>query len=299
MEGNIFNIQKYCIHDGPGIRTTVFFKGCNLRCFWCHNPESLRIEPQLQLFLDKCIGCGKCFAVCPTGAHRMMGTNHEFLQELCNGCGKCADVCYVEALVLRGRSVSVKEVIDEVEKDRPYYETSGGGVTFSGGEPLIQKDFLLCLLRECKAAGLHTAVDTAGNVPKETIEAAMPFVDLWLYDIKMLDEAKHREATGAGNSRILENIKMLAALDKEIIVRVTVVPGVNDNQAEMESIAGFISGLKTVKHVELLPFHRMAGGKYQSLGMEYRAEGLEPPASESLQAYAEIFKQLGINAKAM
>jgi len=299
MEGNIFNIQRYSIHDGPGIRTTVFLKGCGLKCFWCHNPESLQKRPQLQLFLQKCIGCGKCFVICPVNAHRARDGNREFLRDLCVGCGKCADICYAEALILRGKTVPVQEVIDEVERDLPFYEKSGGGVTFSGGEPLYQKEFLESLLRESKKRGLHTAVETAGHVPWEHIEVMQPFVDLWLYDLKVMDSAKHKEVTGAGNTRILENLKALAALENEITIRIPVIPGVNDNSAEMEKMAAFISGLRSVHSVDLLPFHQMAEGKYESLGMPYKAGGMVAPSNESLLGFQRIFENLGITAKIM
>ncbi len=206
MKGLIFNIQRFSIHDGPGIRTTVFFKGCSLRCFWCHNPESIHPHPQIQLFLQKCIGCGKCFEICPVGAHCMIDGERVFLRELCRNCGKCAEICYADALVLAGKWLTAREVMDEVEKDKPFYENSDGGVTISGGEPLLQADFARALLEECKKEGLHTVVDTAGNVPWEAFEKVLPFTDLFLYDLKAADEEFHRQVTGAGNARILDKV---------------------------------------------------------------------------------------------
>jgi len=269
IKGNIFNIQRYCIHDGPGIRTTAFLKGCGLRCYWCHNPESWAAAPQIQVFFEKCIGCGNCFKACPAGAHGVTKKGREFKRELCGGCGACAEVCYAEALVLRGKRVSVREVLAELEKDREFYEQSGGGVTFSGGEPLCQPEFLEALLRECKAVGLHTAVDTAGNADWAVFEAVMPFADLWLYDVKVIDGAKHKKATGADNSAILGNLKALMAAGADINIRVPVIPGLNDGEEEKKAIMGFLEGLRYSGPVEYLPFHRMAQGKYDSLGMAY------------------------------
>ncbi|MDO8685569.1 MAG: glycyl-radical enzyme activating protein, partial [Clostridiales bacterium] len=255
MKGQIFNIQRFSIHDGPGIRTTVFFKGCSLRCLWCHNPESIAYKPQLQFFPQKCIGCGKCVEVCPAQAHTYSSGNRVFKRELCKSCGSCADTCYAEALVISGICMEADEVMQEIEKDSSYYLSSGGGVTFSGGEALLQKDFLKELLIKCKKRNFHTTVDTAGNVPWDNFEAVLPYVDLFLYDIKTFSEDKHKEATGAGNERILENLSRLSGAQTEIWVRIPVVPGINDSYNEMESISDFIAGLKHVSLVELMSFH--------------------------------------------
>jgi len=269
MEGNIFNIQRYSIHDGPGIRTTVFLKGCGMRCFWCHNPESWAAAPQLQAFTEKCVGCLNCVGACPNKAHEVTDNGREFKRELCGGCGKCADVCRAEALVLIGKTVSVGEVVAEVNKDREFYEQSGGGVTFSGGEPLGQPLFLEALLRMSKAEGLHTAVDTAGDADWGVFASAAPFVDLWLYDIKVIDGAAHKKAAGADNAGIHENFKRLVGAGADIIVRVPVIPGLNDGEDDKKVLAAFLEEARFAGPVEYLPFHRLAKSKYDSLGMPY------------------------------
>lgn len=297
VKGLIFNIQRFSIHDGPGIRTTVFFKGCSLRCFWCHNPESIDPDPQIQVFPQKCIGCGKCFEVCPANAHQMKDGQRVFLRELCKGCGMCAETCYAEALVMTGKWMTVQEVMDEVEKDKPFYENSQGGLTLSGGEPLLQGKFAKELLEESKKRQIHTVVDTAGNVPWETFEAVLPFVDLFLYDIKVMGQEKHREVTGATNTRIINNLKNLVQRDVDVRIRVPVIPGVNDTPDEMEKIALFLKNLPSIQHVELLPFHNFGEGKYDSLGYKYKAKDYRPPQADYMNKLIRIFKDRGLEVK--
>ncbi|AEE96532.1 glycyl-radical enzyme activating protein [Mahella australiensis] len=297
-DGLVFNIQRFSIHDGPGIRTTVFLKGCGLRCFWCHNPESLSTLPQVQFFPQKCIGCGKCVEVCPKKAHAIDANGRrEFRRELCRHCGRCVDVCYAEALVMTGKHMTVSEVMDEVMKDKLFYDNSGGGVTYSGGEPLLQREFIKELLVESKKNGLNTAVDTAGNVPWEAFEQVLPYVDLFLYDIKVMDPDKHRYATGVNNRQLLVNLQHLASCKANIWIRIPVIPGVNDNVPEMRAIADFVECLSGVEVVELLPFHRLGEGKYESLGMEYKARGYNSPSDEKMQELAEVFEQKNLPVK--
>ena len=287
MQGLIFNIQRFSIQDGPGIRTTVFLKGCSLRCFWCHNPEGIRPCPEIQFFPERCIGCGECLAACPQGAHVVEGERRIFHRERCQGCGRCAETCYAGALVLAGRRLTVEEVMAEVLRDRPFYETSGGGVTLSGGEPLLQPAFSLALLAACRAEGIHTAIETAANCRWEDLQALLPVTDLVMMDIKHLDPIRHREATGVSNERILANARRLAQSSKPVVYRIPVVPTVNDTPEAIAALAGFVRSLPPCpdgqRHsLELLPFHRLAANKYQSLGLGYRASQLEPLSAERM-----------------
>ena len=212
QRGIVTNIQRFSIHDGPGIRTTVFLKGCNLRCFWCHNPETLKPKAELQLFPDRCIGCGVCFDRCPQGAHVEVNGGRLFRRELCVACGTCVETCYAQSLVLVGESKTVEEVVEEVLRDRPFYERSDGGVTLSGGEPLLQLAFSRAILARCKEENLHTAIETAASFPWERIETILPVTDLVMMDIKLMDADKHRAATGVSNERILDSAQRLGQI---------------------------------------------------------------------------------------
>jgi len=297
MKGIVTNIQRFSIHDGPGIRTTVFLKGCNLRCFWCHNPETLRPEPELQAFFDRCIGCGECFKRCPNGAHVVTNGQRQFRRELCVGCGRCAETCYAEALVLVGEYKTVDQVVEEVLRDRPFYETSNGGITLSGGEPLLQYEFSRAILEQCHREGIHTAVETAAHVPWERIAAILPVTDLFIMDIKMMDATKHLACTGVSNERILANARRLGEQPQPLIVRTPIVPGVNDTPDDVAAIAEFVSKLPNLLYYELLRFHPMAKSKYSVLGLEYRAQDLEPPPKEQMDALTQIAQDAGVEAR--
>ncbi|MBN1402806.1 MAG: glycyl-radical enzyme activating protein [Anaerolineae bacterium] len=297
MKGIVTNIQRFSIHDGPGIRTTVFLKGCNLHCFWCHNPETLSPRPELQIFPDRCIGCGECFQRCPHGCHVMVDGAREFRRELCEGCGICAETCYAECLVLVGWVKTVEEVVEEVLRDRPFYETSKGGVTLSGGEPLLQRDFSYAILERCKAEGLHTAIETAANFPWERVASILPVTDLVMMDIKLMDSQKHRECTGVPNERILDNALHLGQQSQPLIIRTPVVPGVNDNPEEIRAIASFVAQLPNLLYYELLPFHPMARGKYNSLDLDYRAAELKTPSKETMDALTAAAEAVGVPAR--
>jgi pyruvate formate lyase activating enzyme len=300
--GKVFNIQRFSIHDGPGIRTTVFLKGCPLRCFWCHNPEGLRSTLEIQFTPSRCIGCGECARVCPEGAQVVSPEEGRiFYRDRCTTCGECVEVCYPEGLQLTGKEMTVDEVVAEVLQDRPFYESSQGGVTLSGGEPMLQSEFTLAVLERCKAEGLHTALETTTQTRWENLEAAMPLTDLFMIDIKHLDPLKHKAVTGVANDTILNHIRRLSATGKPLTFRVPVVPTVNDTPEEIGAIAGFVRELMDQRAdggqglaLELLPFHRLAADKYTSLGMDYRAVDLQTPAKEHMQALGATAQARGV-----
>lgn len=257
MKATIFEIQRTSFVDGPGIRTTVFFKGCNLHCKWCHNPESHQPQPQLMYYKNKCTGCGKCMEVCP------------FNLKKCELCGECVKHCPHEARKICGREYTIDEVFTEISKDKLFYETSGGGVTFSGGECMLQTDFLVQILKKCKENGINTAVDTAGNMPWEAFETVIPYTDIFLYDIKAVTEDLHIAGTGVTNKRILENIRKISDDRRsDIIIRVPVIPEFNANTDEMKKIADFLKTIRC-KKVELLSYNPMAKYKYDALDMKF------------------------------
>lgn len=266
MKAMISDIKRFAVHDGDGIRTTVFLKGCPLKCVWCHNPESIDFKPQLAFYKNKCIGCGECVGVCPSGAHKITPKGHIFERDLCVACGKCEKACLGEALKFYGKEMTVDELLPLLLEDRDFYETSGGGVTLSGGECLMQADFCAELLKELKKAGVNTAVDTCGYIPKGSIDKVLPYTDTFLYDIKAIDEDVHIKCTGKSNKLILDNIKYIDSLDKSIEVRIPYVPNYNDNQPNQ--IAEFLRKLKNVPKVSVLPYHNYAGSKYDALNMK-------------------------------
>ncbi|MEE1186793.1 MAG: glycyl-radical enzyme activating protein [Acutalibacteraceae bacterium] len=274
MKATIFDIERNSFVDGPGIRTTVFFKGCNLKCVWCHNPESQSFKKEMLFYKNKCTACGKCYQVCP---------NH---LEKCDFCGKCELYCPQDARKICGKEYSVEEVFAEIIKDKSFYENSGGGVTFSGGECMLQIDFLLEILKKCKENEIHTAVDTAGNIAWQNFEKIMPYTDLFLYDIKCFSEQLHIKGTGVSNKLILENIKKLSdCFNGEIIIRIPVIGGYNDNQAEMIKISKFLKQINS-KKIELLPYHSMGEHKYDALNIEF--EKFSVPTNDNMQVYREI-----------
>lgn len=265
-KGVVSNIKRFAVHDGGGIRTTVFLKGCSLKCVWCHNPEGISFKPQLAYYEHKCVHCGVCADVCPAGAHKMTENGHVFDREKCIGCGKCAEKCLGSALTFYGTEMTVEELLPLLLEDKVFYESSGGGVTISGGECLCQADFCEELLKALKAEGVHVAIDTCGFVSKSTMERIAPYADLFLYDIKAIDEDVHIKCTAHPNKQILENIKYLNSLGKAIEVRIPYVPEFNDNQ--IDKIAEFLKPLENVKAVTVLAYHNHAGSKYKALEME-------------------------------
>ncbi|MBM3239715.1 glycyl-radical enzyme activating protein [Candidatus Poribacteria bacterium] len=295
VKGLVFNIQKFAVHDGPGIRTTVFLKGCPLHCWWCHNPESIKGRKELVLFDNKCIGCGECFKVCPNKAHEVLPDGKRvYHKEICVLCGKCTDICYAEALVMEGKEMTVEEVMVELRKDIPFYENSNGGITLSGGEPLFQHEFTLAILKQCKSEGLHTALDTSGQVPWRVYERVLPYVDLVLYDLKHIDSVTHRKYTGASNELILDNLVKISEYGVPIEIRVPIIPGINDAKKDIVGAAMFLNTLKNIILVDLLPYHRLGEAKYSRLGEKYKLEGLQPPSKEHINEIAEWIRSYGL-----
>jgi len=297
MQGIVSDIQRFSLHDGPGIRSTVFLKGCNLRCAWCHNPETLRGKPELQWFPEKCIGCGACVRVCQVQAHGVEDGQRVFHRARCVACGACARECYAEALVLVGRAMTADEVLAEVGQDVAFYRESGGGVTLSGGEPLCQPAFTREVLERCRQAGIATALETNLAYPWETLAPLLPLLDLVMVDLKLLDPAAHRQWTGADNARTLANVRRLAQTTLPLIVRTPVIPGANDTAEAIDQIAELIAGFPGLLYYELLPYHPLGTGKYHSLSMEYTMNGVERPTVETMAALAAVARQRGIEVR--
>lgn len=297
VPGNIFSIQRYCIHDGPGIRTTVFFKGCPLSCFWCHNPESQKSEQEIQVVDFRCIKCGLCIKNCPNDARKIVDDKILILKNKCKLCMKCVSVCMSKATEVVGREYTVDELIKKIITDVPFYKRSRGGVTFSGGEPLIQIEFLLECLKECKKNNIHTALDTSGYGTWSKFEKILNFTDLFLYDIKTLDNKKHKKATGVSNKIILENLNRISERNAKIHIRIPLIPNFNDTSKDMEEIANYLKKIKGIELVELLNFHQLGYGKYKNLQRQYLAENLKPIKDERIKELSEIFIKNKFNIK--
>jgi pyruvate formate lyase activating enzyme len=291
----IFDIERYATKDGPGIRTVIFFKGCNLRGIWCQNPESQSAKPQIMYYMNLCKGCGRCIALCPTHAIRSDETFGLLIDPiLCMACGTCAENCYFDARKLMGKTMTVSELMTEIRKDKPYYESSGGGITFSGGEPLLYPDFVTEVSKQCREEGIHTAIETAGHVAWEIFERLMPYLDLIFFDIKHIDPDLHKAYTGVTNELILENLKKLSDVFAPIIIRVPVIPGYNNSVDVQQQIYEFVKTLRNIQRVELLPYHRLGLSKYKGLGREYHLQDVESVKKDDLLYLAELGQTVGI-----
>ena len=295
--GVVFNIQKYSVQDGPGIRTTVFLKGCPLRCWWCHNPEGQSPGAQIVLVEGRCMECGECEGACARGLAGPVGRRAREGAGSCVVCGACVRACPTEARQMMGRQMEVGEVLEEVLKDRVFYEESGGGVTFSGGEPLSQFGFLMAMLRHCRGEGIRTALDTCGYAVQEELLAAAACAELVLYDLKAMDDKKHEEYTGVSNARILDNLRALGRAHDTIWIRMPIVPGLNDGEEEVEAAGQLLESVGGVRRVCLLPYHKIGSHKFGRLGRSYRLEGVEPPTRERLEELAGRFRGRGFEVR--
>ncbi|MFH1571658.1 MAG: glycyl-radical enzyme activating protein [Gemmatimonadota bacterium] len=296
VTGRIFEVQRFCIDDGPGIRTTVFMKGCPLRCQWCHNPEGADPGPVLSFQPEKCIGCGYCVRACPNQAHQISAGGHTLVRARCAACGACAVECYAGALELVGRDATVGEVIDEVERDREFYRNSGGGMTLSGGEPLLQLDFAAALLAEARARGLHTCVETAGFAPPERYARVRPLVDQFLFDLKETDDGRHRTYTGQSNRLILQNLRDLCAAGSVVRLRLPIIPGLNDRDDHFAAVARLAASLPALEGVQVMPYHPLGTAKLERLGLA--SEGLYAggsPSPETVAGWVARLRELGVD----
>lgn len=292
---NITNIQKFSVHDGDGIRTSVFFKGCPLKCEWCHNPETQRFKREMQYDPGRCTGCGSCAGVCPAGALDMRDGRPCLDRELCTLCGKCVNFCPAGIREIAGHEYTVKELVKELLKDQIFYEESGGGVTFSGGEVMsMDLDYILEAAKELKRQGVTLTVDTCGHVPYERFQKLLPYTDTFLYDVKMMDPVLHERYTGADNKLILENLVRLAADGARIYIRIPVIKEVNGNDQNMMDTISFLKEHDIhPPQINLLPYHDTGSGKYPKLGMEYKGTNLHAPDREEMEHFVRLFQNAG------
>ncbi len=295
--GLIFNVQKFCVNDGPGIRTTVFFKGCPLRCKWCHNPESHLCKPELFYDAEKCVGCARCSEVCPKKAHTFEDI-HKINNQECISCGACADECSAGAIELIGKKMTAQEIIDEVLKDKVFYDDSGGGITLSGGEPLMQFDFAFDLLRQAKQNGIHTCVETCGYSDTKNLKKIAEFTDIFLFDWKITDNILHKKYTGVSNKPILDNLKMLDSMGAKIILRCPIIPNLNDNEEHFSCIADIANSNKNIFAIEVEPYHFLGNHKYEKL-LEFKSfEIFEMPNDKQVSEWiAKIQSSTKITVK--
>ncbi|MFC1917269.1 glycyl-radical enzyme activating protein [Chloroflexota bacterium] len=292
--GIVFNIQRYSIQDGPGIRTTVFLKGCPLNCQWCSNPESQLAQPEIMLHRTLCDLCSKCIDLCPKNALSILNKKLHIDRSLCNACGDCLNICTRKAFSIEGTPMTVDEVIDEVRRDNAFYRSSGGGITISGGEPLIQSDFVASLLEESRRFGIHTCLDTSGYGTLQNVRKIMPNLDMVLFDLKHMNSNVHHQITGVSNNQILKNAQLFDTGVKEIIIRIPLIPEKNTSDENLALSAEFAATLKNVSRIDILPYHRYGEGKYTALGHEYQLKGLKPPSQKEIKHYKKVIESCGI-----
>lgn len=285
----VFDIQKFSVHDGPGIRTIVFTKGCPLDCQWCANPESQKLEPELMYYPDKCIGCGRCIEKCPNSAIEEIDGMIQFDKRKCNNCGACVDTCYSNTRKMTGAMMSVEDIIKEADKDIPFYRNSGGGITFSGGEALLYPEFVKEIAKSYKDRGISVAVETCGCVPWHNFERIIDYLDLVMFDLKIMDNDKHEKYCGGPNTMILENLEKVSKV-KETIVRVPIIPGINDSKEEIDTVGRYLKNVPGAGgRVHILAYHNFGVSKYNALGKSYLLNDIKAPEDEYMQ---EIKKHL-------
>lgn len=297
MKGMVTDIQRFSLNDGPGIRTTVFLKGCNMRCAWCHNPETIDSRAELLFYPQNCIHCYKCVSVCPSKAHKLIGGEHRLFRDLCIRCGKCTAVCYAQALQMSGKLMSVEEIMHEVLQDRAYYIDSMGGVTFSGGEVFCQPEFLLSLMDACQKEGIHTAIETNLASPFSVMEPILKRTSLVMCDLKLWDSEEHKRWTGIGNEQVLKNIQLLDELGIPFIVRTPLIPGITDSDENLEQIADFLQGLHNLQYYELLNFNPLGNGKYDALSRENPFAEHRPLPQQQVQLLLDALEQKHLAVK--
>jgi pyruvate formate lyase activating enzyme len=291
MTGVVFNIQRFSVNDGPGIRTTVFLKGCPLHCPWCHNPESISPSREIALRADRCIRCGDCLTACKNNAIHRVNGSFTLDRVLCARCGECVEVCVTDARAVIGDEMTVEELMNEIKKDMIFYRQSGGGASFSGGEPLLQHEFLSAVLKECREEGIHTTVDTSGFASAAVLKSIADDTDLFLYDLKLMNDTKHREFTGVSNHRVLENLRLLIDWNKNVIIRLPLIPALNDDEESIRALGTFVASLQTIREIHVLPYHRSGIEKYQRIGSVYSMASLEVPLQEMLQSVVKTLNQ--------
>ena len=293
----IFAIKRYALHDGPNIRTTIFFKGCPLSCHWCHNPEGIEQNIRIISLLDKCVSCNACLENCPERALTLSpkGINRDI--ESCSLCGNCVDICPALVHEATGWKTDVEQLMREIKKDLPFFDQSGGGVTFSGGEPLMQPDFLLKLLQECGKLDIHRAVDTSGFAPTATLMTIAEQTDLFLFDLKHMDSGKHQFYTGVPNELILHNLKALSAAGHHINARIPLIPDVNDDEANIRATGLFLSTCPAVQSIDVLPYHPCAKAKYKKLGFDYQGKKMLVPRNEQIDNVVSLLSEFGLNVR--
>ena len=299
VEGMVFDIQRFSIQDGPGIRTSVFLKGCPLKCLWCCNPESQRLGKELTHFASKCVRCLNCVKVCPKKAISLRDNNIEIDRNLCDLCGKCIDICPQEAYCIIGRKLSVDEVMEEVLRDIPFYTSSGGGVTITGGEPSFQPEFSSEILRASKNEQINTAIETCGYANWKNLERVLRYTDLVLFDLKVMSDELSRKLTGVSNQLILENLEKVDELGMEVIIRIPFIPGCSDSKENLEAMVRFLGGLRKVSQIDILPFHQYGRYKYRSLGRGYVLQEAEPLHREDIGCAADFFRSSGFGVRAL